>query len=94
MKIAVPDLPIFASGGIRDGVEIAKTVALGAAMAGMASPFLKAADQSLDAIIQEIDRIKREIQISMFAAGAGNLDQLSKTPLFIYRPLTIYQDHT
>jgi isopentenyl-diphosphate delta-isomerase len=81
VRKAAPDLPIFASGGIRNGVEIAKTIALGTAMGGMASPFLKAADQSLDAVIEEINRVKKEIQISMFAAGAGDLDQLSQTTL-------------
>ena len=80
-KIA-PDLPIFSSGGIRNGVEIAKTIALGAVMGGMASPFLKAADDSLDAIVEVINRIKREIQICMFAVGAGDLEQLAQTPLY------------
>jgi isopentenyl-diphosphate delta-isomerase len=94
VKTAAPDLPIFASGGIRNGMEIAKTIALGAVMGGMASPFLKAADQSLDAVVQEINRIKREIQISMFAVGAGDLDQLAQTPLYIYRQTHTYQDHT
>ena len=81
VKEIVPDLPILASGGIRNGVEIAKTIALGAAMGGLASPFLKAADQSLDAVVEEINRIKREIQICMFAVGAGDLEKLSQTPL-------------
>jgi isopentenyl-diphosphate delta-isomerase len=81
VKKSVPDLPILASGGIRNGVEIAKSIALGAVMCGMASPFLKAADQSLDAVVEEINRIKREIQICMFAVGAGDLKQLSQKPL-------------
>ena len=81
VKQTVPDLPIFSSGGIRNGVEIAKTIALGALMGGMASPFLKAADESTEAVIEEINRIKREIQICMFAVGAGDLEQLSQTPL-------------
>jgi isopentenyl-diphosphate delta-isomerase len=93
VRAAAPDLPIFASGGIRNGLEIAKTIALGAMMGGLASPFLKAADQSLDAVVQEINRIKREIQISMFAVGAGDLDQLSQTPLFVNTQTHIDQDH-
>ncbi|HDD54637.1 MAG TPA: type 2 isopentenyl-diphosphate Delta-isomerase [Chloroflexi bacterium] len=78
---AAPDIPIFASGGIRNGVEIAKTIALGATLAGLAGPFLKAADESPQAVLQVIDRLTREIQISMFASGAKDLRSLGKIHL-------------
>jgi isopentenyl diphosphate isomerase/L-lactate dehydrogenase-like FMN-dependent dehydrogenase len=42
----------------------------------MASPFLKAAVRSLEDTIQAIEEIRRQIQVCMFAAGAGDLDQL------------------
>ena len=38
---AAPGLPVFASGGLQDGIDIAKCLALGATLGGMASPFLK-----------------------------------------------------
>ncbi len=76
-----PDLKIFASGGLHNGLDIAKTVALGALMGGMASPFLQAADQSAEAVVAEIQRTKREIQISMFGAGAADLKALSEIQL-------------
>jgi isopentenyl-diphosphate delta-isomerase len=71
-----PSLPVFASGGLRSGVDIAKCLALGARLGGMAGPFLKAAARSLDDTVQTIDEVKREIQVCMFASGAGNLDSL------------------
>jgi isopentenyl-diphosphate delta-isomerase len=83
VKKATPDLALFASGGIKTGVDIAKCIALGADLAGMAGLFLKAAAQSPEAVINTINRVKKEIQISMFAAGAGNLDTLSQTNLVI-----------
>ena len=43
-----PSLKIIASGGLRDGIDIAKCIALGAIAGGMAGPFLKAADQSVE----------------------------------------------
>jgi len=70
------DFPVFASGGIRDGIEIAKCIALGATLAGMASPFLKAADHSQEETISVIEEIKQEIRICMFAVGTSSLNDL------------------
>ena len=83
---AAPELPIFASGGIRGGVEIAKAIALGAVMGGMAGPFLKAAVVSPEAVVEVIQGLLREIQICMFAAGAKDLDALRKIELLEVSP--------
>jgi isopentenyl-diphosphate delta-isomerase len=84
VRRAAPDLLIFASGGLRSGVDIAKCIALGAALGGMASPFLKAASRSLDDTVQTITEIRKEIQVCMFASGAGNIKQLQQVPLAQY----------
>lgn len=76
-----PDLKIFASGGIRNGVDIAKCLALGAMLGGMASPFLRAAVNSVDETIQRIHETQREIEVCMFAVGAKNLDELDTTKI-------------
>ena len=81
VKKAAPDLKIFASGGIRSGIDIAKSIALGACLGGMAGPFLKAASRSLEEAILTISELRREIQICMFAAGAGSLELLQRTPM-------------
>jgi isopentenyl-diphosphate delta-isomerase len=81
VREVAPKLPIFASGGIRNGVEIAKSIALGADLAGLAGPFLKAAATSQEAVQQVIDRILNEIRISMFAAGARDLKELREIQL-------------
>jgi isopentenyl-diphosphate delta-isomerase len=81
VRSAAPDLQIFASGGIRDGIDIAKCIALGATIGGMASPFLKAANESLQETIAAILLIQRQIQVAMFASGTASLDQLRKTQL-------------
>jgi isopentenyl-diphosphate delta-isomerase len=81
VRQGAPEITIFASGGLRNGIEIAKCLALGATLGGMASPFLKAASRSLEATIQAIGETRREIQVCMFAAGAANLAALRKTPL-------------
>jgi isopentenyl-diphosphate Delta-isomerase len=81
VRRGAPDTLIFASGGLRSGVDIAKCIALGASLGGMAGPFLKAADRSLEETVQTLNEVRRELQICMFACGAANLSQLQATPL-------------
>jgi isopentenyl-diphosphate delta-isomerase len=81
VKKAAPGMPIFASGGIRTGVEIAKSIALGASMGGMAGPFLKAAVVSVEKVVETIGEVRTEIGVAMFAAGAGSIEQLQRTEL-------------
>lgn len=76
-----PDLPILASGGLRSGLDIAKSIALGATLGGMASPFLKAAVDSTSATIQVIEEITNEIRVAMFGCGSSDIAQLMDTPL-------------
>ena len=73
---AAPHLPRIASGGIRDGIDVAKCLALGASAAGLASPFLKAAAVSAEAVVETIDFLADELRIAMFCAGAADLDAL------------------
>ena len=70
------DIPVIASGGVRTGVDIAKCIALGANIGGMASPFLKAAAISLEETLITIAEIKREIRVAMFAAGVKDIEAL------------------
>ena len=79
VRNTAPNLILFASGGIKDGIDIGKCIALGARAVGLAGEFLKAASISSDAVINLIHRISRELQICMFATGTANLDQLAKT---------------
>ncbi len=81
VRTAAPGMPILASGGLRSGVEVAKCLALGASLAGLAGPFLKAAVQSTDEVSQTIADMCRETQICMFACGAGSLAELRQDKL-------------
>ncbi len=78
---AAPHLPIIASGGLRDGIDIAKCIALGAIAGGMAGPFLKAADQSTEAVDQLIRETIAQLRISMLCSGAKNITRLQHTSL-------------
>jgi isopentenyl-diphosphate delta-isomerase len=81
VRRAAPHLLVIASGGLRDGVEAAKCIALGAGLCGLASPFLKAAAVSVEAATETIAELARELRIAMFASGAANIAQLQATPL-------------
>ena len=77
VKKATPDMTIFASGGIKDGLDIAKCIALGAALGGMAGQFLKAAAVSTEKAVDMMKLTKRQIEVTMFAAGAREIRELT-----------------
>ncbi len=76
VRKAVPGLIVFASGGIKDGLDIAKCLALGATLAGMAGQFLKAAALSNQKVIEMIRLTRKQTQVTMFAAGVKTLKGL------------------
>lgn len=76
VRKAAPEMRIFASGGIKDGLDIAKCIALGATLGGMAGQFLKAAAISTKSVIHLMELTKRQIEVTMFATGAGKMDEL------------------
>ena len=79
VKRAAPDMTVFASGGIKDGLDIAKCVALGATLGGMAGQFLKAAAISTEKAVEMMKLTKRQIEVTMFATGVGTLAELEET---------------
>lgn len=81
IKAEVPDTPLIASGGIKSGIDIAKSIVLGAEMGGMAGKFLKAADKSTETVTETIQELTREIKVCMFGAGVGSLGDLKKAKL-------------
>lgn len=68
---------LIASGGIRSGIDMAKALALGASLCGVAGPFLKPAMESTDAVRQAIQRFKREFQTAMFLLGCRSAGDLT-----------------
>jgi isopentenyl-diphosphate delta-isomerase len=74
---------VFASGGLRSGLDAAKCIALGASLTGMAGPYLKAANISSEAVYDTILEIKQQLIVCMFAAGIKNIQQLQETKLII-----------
>lgn len=78
----LPQVPLIASGGLRTGVDLAKGIALGADMGGMAGPFLKAASESADAVHALIQLTIEQLRVAMFATGSRDLAGLRHAPLW------------
>ncbi len=81
-KKALPGVPIFASGGIRTGVDVVKALALGAKLVGMGLPFLKWAFHSVEAIIEGVKKVEEEIKLCMWYTAAPTLDKLRGKIIF------------
>ncbi len=81
---ALPTMPLIASGGLRNGVEVAKAIALGAHVSGLALPFLKAATVSTEAVLTAIEELATTLRIAMFATGIPDLATLRGTPRLIH----------
>lgn len=74
-------LTVLGSGGIRNGIEIAKAIALGADLVGIAMPFAKAALVSQEEVEMQIEKYALELKTAMFGVGAKNLKELKKVNL-------------
>lgn len=69
-------LPLIASGGVQSGIDIAKSIALGADVATMAGPLLRAAATSSEALYERLDILHRQFRIAMFATGSPDVAAL------------------
>jgi isopentenyl-diphosphate delta-isomerase len=81
LRQAMPELPLIASGGLRGGIDLAKVLALGARIGGMAGPFLRAAVDSSETVIELINRTAKVLRVAMFATGCPDLAALRNAKL-------------
>jgi len=80
VRLASKRIPLIATGGLRDGIDVAKAIALGADVGAMARPFLQAAVDGEEAIDTFIEHTLEELKICMFGIGAGDVETLKHTP--------------
>lgn len=70
-------LPLIASGGIRTGLDIAKSIALGADMCGMSLPFLKILENGGKKGVEKfVDKLQDELKTTMFLTGCDSIEKL------------------
>jgi isopentenyl-diphosphate Delta-isomerase len=72
---------LIASGGIRNGLDAAKALALGADLVGMAYPFLEPATESPERVVEKVRRVVQELKICMFCLGVKTVAELRTVPL-------------
>jgi isopentenyl-diphosphate delta-isomerase len=76
IRAIAPEIPLIASGGLRNGLDVGKAIALGADIAGLAWPFLQAAAESGDAVDHLAQLLIAEISTVLFCTGNATLSQL------------------
>jgi isopentenyl-diphosphate delta-isomerase len=81
VRAACPEAVIIGSGGVRDGVDAARAIRLGADMVGQAAGVLAAATVSTEAVIAHFQTVIRQMRTVCFCTGSANLTALRKAPL-------------
>jgi len=81
VREACPTTPLIASGGIRDGVEAAKAIRLGADLVGQAAGVLQAAMHSSEAVVEHFHVLIEQLRIACFCTGSADLASLRRAPL-------------
>jgi len=83
-------IPIIASGGLRTGTDMAKSIALGADMCGMALPFLKAWNENkLDVFVQKVQNDFKKI---MYLCGCKKVSEMKKAEYALFGKLYEYSN--
>jgi isopentenyl-diphosphate delta-isomerase len=76
-------IPVIASGGVRSGLDIAKSLALNANLASISQPVLEAAVKGAKKTQELLSCLIDELRNVMFLVGAENLEALAKVPVVV-----------
>ncbi len=83
VEASVAHVPLIATGGVRNGLDMARALAMGATLAGMGFPFLKAASESYEAVCELVEGIVAELKVAMQLSGAVSIEQLQQADIVV-----------
>ena len=76
-------IPVIASGGVRNGLDATKALALGASLASLSQPVLQAADKGVKETEKKLSDLIKELHNTMFLVGAEKIENLANIPVVI-----------
>lgn len=81
VRAACPSATVIASGGLKDGLDVAKSIRLGADLAGFAGSILGAALNGGEALSERLGITIEQLRIACFCTGSRTLADLRKARL-------------
>jgi isopentenyl-diphosphate Delta-isomerase len=76
VEASTAQLPLISTGGVRNGLDVARALALGASLVGIGFPFLKAASESYEKVCELLESIIAQLKVAMQLSGAATIAQL------------------
>jgi isopentenyl-diphosphate delta-isomerase len=76
-------IPVIASGGIRNGLDVAKALALGGSLTSLSQPVLRAAFKGVKETVRVLSLLIDELRNGMFLVGTDSVKALRETPIVI-----------
>lgn len=86
-------LPVIGSGGLRNGLDLAKAISMGAVAGGFARTLLNSADEGGDMVIKNLSHTIRDLKIAMFLTRSRAVNDLQKARKVILEPLKSWIDY-
>jgi isopentenyl-diphosphate delta-isomerase len=83
IEAAAAQLPLISTGGVRNGLDAARALALGATLVGMGFPFLKAASESYERVCELLEGTVAEMRVAMQLSGAASIAQLREVDIVV-----------
>ncbi|HLI09255.1 MAG TPA: type 2 isopentenyl-diphosphate Delta-isomerase [Ktedonobacteraceae bacterium] len=83
VEAGVAQLPLIATGGVRNGLDMARAFALGATLVGMGFPFLKAASESYESVCELLETVIAQLKVAVQLSGAASVAQLREADIVI-----------
>lgn len=83
VESSVAGLPLISTGGVRNGLDMARALALGANLVGIGFPFLKAASVGYEAVCELLETVVAELKVAMQLSGAATIAQLQQVDIVV-----------